>query len=409
MKGTYDVVGSGDGISGLVASALLAGKGFSCLWADTSGKEQGRPVQENISSLITRAFWEQGLKIIFGSLDTSIIEMIRPRRIQLMQSLLPGKRLDINPEDQYPNLALPKKMQKRYLSLLGKTMAKPAALARPPLGIIPALEPWEKNFITGLGRTGNVDYRSYLRYMTSLTGMYAFDYGKIKEALGSYLANTKGDYECATDTEYQRQGREITGVNLDGKTIKARYYLTESLFEQVTPDGFMFYGKCELAKEAIPVGMGDLLVVSPTKDMDHPIVLSVDRRSHRAMITVATKIRVDSTLTSLMEQFSWASGMILKRLRQVIPFMDDFLVNFDAVQPFDNNAIQPWFGYKENIRSPWLFCSGRYIRQGEKEYVCERTRFSWLDVEGEILWGICVANAILNELNRSDLIIKKMV
>ncbi len=409
MKATYDVIGSGDGLSGLVASALLAGKGFSCLWADTSAKEEGRPVQENIPAFITRGFWEQGLKIILGSLDTSIIESLRPRRIQLMQSLLPGNRFDIHPHDQYPNLTLPKKMQKRYLSLLGKTMAQPMALARTPLSMVPRLEQWESNFISGLGRTGNMDYRSYLRYMTALTGMYVFDYGKIKEVLGSYLASTKGDYEFAADTEYLYQGRDITGVNFDGKSIKSRYYLTENSLEQNTPDGFMYYGKFELANEVIPVGMGDLLAVSPTKDMDYPIVLSINRGSGRAMVTVATKIRVDSTLTSLMEQFSWASGMILKRLRQLIPFMDDFLVNFEAVDPFDHNAIRPWFSYKENIKSPWFFSAGHYIRQIEKVYVCDRMKFSWLDVEGEILWGICVANAILNDLNRSDLIIKTMV
>ena len=409
MNTTYDIIGSGDGISGLVAAALLAGKGFSCLWADTSGKDEGRPVQENIPALITRGFWEQGLKIILGSLDTSIIEVLRPRRIQLMQSLLPGKRIDIHPEDQYKNLTLPKKMQKRYLSLLSRSMARPMALARTPWGMIPGMEPWERNFISGLSRTGNMDYRAYLRYMTSLTGMYVFDYGEIKEVLGSYLAGTKGDYEFAADTEYLYHGREITGVKLDGKTIKARYYLTENPSESSTPDGFMYYGKCELAKEVIPAGMGDLLVVSPTKDMDYPIVLSVKRGSPTTMITIATKIRVDNTLTSLMEQFSWASGMILKRLRQVIPFMDDFLVSFEAVEPFDHNAIRPWFGYKENIKTPWFFSAGRYIRKIEKVYFCDRTRFSWLDVEGEILWGICVANAILNELNRSDLIIKTMV
>ena len=44
MMATWDVVGAGDGISGLVASALLAGKGFSCLWADTLGKEEGMEI-----------------------------------------------------------------------------------------------------------------------------------------------------------------------------------------------------------------------------------------------------------------------------------------------------------------------------------------------------------------------------
>ena len=409
MMATWDVVGAGDGISGLVASALLAGKGFSCLWADTLGKEEGRSVQENVSSLITRGFWEQGLKYILGSLDTSIIEVLRPRKIQFMQSLLPGERLDVRVEDQYKNPTLPKRMQKKYLSLLGRTMSRPMALARTQLRMVPRLEPWERNMITGLSRTGNVDYRSYLRYMSSLAGLYSFDYGEIKEVLGSYLASTKGDYVFASSAKYLYQGGDITGVNLDGKILKARYYLTENLVEPSTPDGFMFYGKCELKKEVIPVGMGDLLVVSPTKDMDYPIVLSVKRGSPTTMITVATKIRVDSTLTSLMEQFSWASGMIMKRLRQVIPFMDDFLVNFDAVDPFDNNSIRGWFGFKENTRSPWFFSAGHYIRQVEKVYLCDRTRFSWLDVEGEILWGICVANAILNELNRSDLIIKTMV
>ena len=36
-------------------------------------------------------------------------------------------------------------------------------------------------------------------------------------------------------------------------------------------------------------------------------------------------------------------------------------------------------------------------------------KYAWLDVEGELLWGICLANAILKDLNRSDLIRRTMV
>ena len=35
-------------------------------------------------------------------------------------------------------------------------------------------------------------------------------------------------------------------------------------------------------------------------------------------------------------------------------------------------------------------------------------QYGWLDMEGEVLWGICMANAILMDLNRSDLITSRM-
>lgn len=409
MKKTYDVIGSGEGLSGLVASALLAGKGFSCLWADTSENEEARSVQYNIPSLITRGFWEQGVKLILGSLDATIIEELRPKKIQLMQSILAGKRINIRPEDQYKNLVLPKNMQKRYLSLLGKSMTSPMSLANALFGLIPSMQPWEKHFLSGLSRAGGINYISYLRYMASLMGMYKMDYRKVKDVLGSYLDGAKGDYICVENADYIYHGKEIKGVTINGDTLTSRYYLTEKSGSRYNPDGFIFYGKCELANEVIPVGMGDLLVVSPVSDMEYPIVLSVESGSQTTMITIVTRVKVDSTLTSFLEQFSWASGMIMKRLKHVIPFMDEFLVNFDAVDPFENNAIRPWFAFNDNISAPWIFSGKRYIKVVDRVYACDRMKFARIDVEGEMLWGICLANAILKELNRSDLISKKMV
>jgi hypothetical protein len=410
MNATYDVIGYGEGISGLIASVLLSNKGFSCLWADTSVMEEGRPLQSHIPALISRGFWEHGVKPILGAVDTSIIEHIRPRRIQLMQSILPAMRIDINPEDRYTGLALPKKMQKKYLSFLSNLMTRPMTRMHTPRGILPQLEPWEKNFISGLSNVRNMKYISYLRYMSSLIGMYSIDYGEAKDVLGMYLSNAKGDYiRATTDVDYQYQGKQITGARINGAKLKSRFYLAEDLLKPDNPDGFVFYGKCELAKDVIPVGMGDLLVISPSEDMDYPIVLNVDHRSSTSMISLVTRVRVGNTLTSLVENLSWASGMIMKRLRQIIPFLDDFLLSFDVVEPFENNTIRPWFAYKDREKIPWFFQTKRYINPIEKVYKCNRMRCGCLDFEGEVLWGICVANAILTELNRSDLIKKKMV
>ncbi len=409
MNNTYDVIGAGEGMAGLVASVLLAGKGFSCLWADTSEQEEGLPVQYNIPSLITRGFWEQGLKPILGSLDTSIIETLRPRKIRHMQSIVAGKRVDIPSGELLKNSSFHRKMQKRYLSLLARSMANPTTIMNAPIGMIPRMEPWEKEFISGLSRTTTMEYVSYLRYLTALIGMYSIDYGEMKHVLGSFLAETRGTYVCDRDVDYLSGGKDIDGVRVGGTTLKARYYLTEDLLASDAADGFVFYGKCELAEEVIPVGMGDLLVVSPPDDMDYPLILSVNRTSPTAMVTVVTRVRVDNTLTSLVEVFSWASGMILKRLRQIIPFMDEFLVSLDGVDPFSNNTIRPWFSYRDHARPPWFSANRRYIKPVGRIFACDRMKVAWFDVEGEILWGICVANAILKELNRSDLIIKTMV
>ncbi|MBN2299184.1 MAG: hypothetical protein JXM72_11345 [Deltaproteobacteria bacterium] len=411
MKRTYDVIGSGEGLSGLVACALLAGKGFSCLWVDTSAKEESGHVQNNIPSLITRGFWEQGVKPILGSLDTSIIEDLQPRKVLLMQSILPGKRVNIQPEYLYndKDLLFPRKIQKKYLSVLGKSMIKPMSLAHAPLGLIPGMEPWEKLFCSGLSRTGSINYISYLRYMSSIMGMYTLDYGKMKDVLGSYVERAKGDYVYAGNADYLYQGKEIKGINIQNTTLAARYYLTEKNGSRTPSDGFMFFGKCELDNEVMPVGMGDLLIVSPGSDMEYPIVLSIERGSQTAMITIVTKVRVDNTLTSFTEQFSWASCMIMKRLKQIIPFMDEFLVSYDAVDPFVNNTIRPWFAFNDRISAPWIFSGKRYIKIVDRVYACDRMKLAWLDVEGEILWGICLANAVLKELNRSDLITKNMI
>lgn len=409
MRKTYDIIGCGDGLSGLVACALLAGKGFSCLWADTSADRETGPVQYNIPALVTKGFWDQGLKLILGSLDTSIIEELGPRRIQLMQSILPGKRVDIRPEDKYRDLALPKKLQRRYLSVLGKSMARPMSLARAPFGLVPQMESWEKLFLLGLSRTGSINYITYLRYMASLVGMYALDYQKLKDVLGSYLNSTNGDCMCCGSADHIYQGKAVKGISIDDTELASRYYLTEKVSSHTPPDGFMFFGKCELDNQVMPVGMGDLLVVSPGSDMEYPIMLSVERGEKTAMVSIVTRVRVDSTLSSLLEQFSWASGMIMKRLKQIIPFMDGFLMNFDAVDPFVQSTIRPWFAFHDHIRAPWHFTGRHYIKIQDKVYMCDRMKYAWLDVEGELLWGICLANAILKDLNRSDLIHRTMI
>ncbi|HHO75810.1 MAG TPA: hypothetical protein ENN05_05220 [Deltaproteobacteria bacterium] len=409
MKKTFDIIGTGEGLSGLVACALLAGKGFACLWIDTSNREESGLVQKNIPSLITTGFWEQGLRQILGSLDTSIIETLRPNKIQLMQSIMPGKRVTIQPQDQYEDLVLPKKIQRRYLGVIGRSMTRPMSLAHAPWGFIPAIEPWERQFISGLSRAGDVSYITYLRYMASLMGMYKLDYQQIKDVLGSYLHIAKGEYVCNGKADLIYNKKEIKGVSVNGSTITSRYYMTEEPGLSYTPDGFIFYGRCKLESEVIPVGMGDLLVLSPGCDMDYPLVLSVERGHQTSVVSVVTKVKADNGLTSLLEKFSWASGMIMKRLREVIPFMDEFLVSFDAMDPFENNAIRPWFSFNENVRTPWIFPVKRYIKVVDRVYTCDRMKFARLDIEGEFLWGICLANEILKELNRSDLITKKMV
>jgi hypothetical protein len=138
------------------------------------------------------------------------------------------------------------------------------------------------------------------------------------------------------------------------------------------------------------------------------MVLLVDRKGDKGIVTVTTKVPADNVLTSRTELLSWAMGMIFKRLKQVIPYLKDYLIGFDVIDPFTDNSTRPWFRYADEVRVPWYVSAKRYMKQGNNVFTCNSMQYGWLDMEGEVLWGICMANAILMDLNRSDLITSRM-
>jgi hypothetical protein len=159
----------------------------------------------------------------------------------------------------------------------------------------------------------------------------------------------------------------------------------------------------------IPKGVGDLMVISPPEDLKYPILLKVNRNPHNPTLTVQTKITLEPGLSSLTEIISWASGMITKRLSQIMPFLSVPLQSLEVVNPLLHESIRPWFHFSENVRPPSLFGWRRYINPIERIYACDRDKYACLGNEGDFFWGICIANAVLKKFGRSELITVKHV
>ena len=105
-----------------------------------------------------------------------------------------------------------------------------------------------------------------------------------------------------------------------------------------------------------------------------------------------------------MEIFSWASGMVFKLLNRILSSIEGTIQSFEAVNPISNNTIRPYFRFSETVQTPSLFTRRRYINPQERLYACDRDKYSCLGADGEFFWGVCIANAILRDLGRSDLI-----
>ncbi len=410
MKSYFDVVGSGEGISGLVACVLLAHKGFSCLWADT-GNDAGRdPARSSIPLLVSKDLWDQGIRPLLSSVDTTLPGALQPKTIGKIQSIVPGRRFDVGPAPANGELSFQRKNTERYLRLLEKSMTNPGVLLRASSRIAPEVEPWQKDQITALCRTGKPNYLSYLRWSALLSGLYSLDLTATKHALGAYLSHNRGHYLRTEKADITLENGSAVGLSLGHARVRSRYCMSEESPEkQSRGGGFIFYGTCVVDEHVIPVGMGDMVITSPPEDMRYPLMLLLERSEGKGIVSVTAKIPVGGMLTSHTELLSWASGMIYKRLKQVMPFLEHHLISFDVVDPFVGNFTRPWFRYADEVQVPWYVSGKRYMRNGDRAFTCSGMKYGWLDMEGEILWGICMANAILKDLNRSDLIVARMM
>ncbi|HPW69026.1 MAG: NAD(P)/FAD-dependent oxidoreductase [Deltaproteobacteria bacterium] len=410
MKSHFDVVGSGEGISGLVACALLAHKGFSCLWADTGNDAGLDRARNGIPLLVSREFWDQGIRPLLSSMDTTLPGALQPRALEKVQAVVPGRRFDVGPAPADRYLPAHRRNAEQYLRLLEKSMTKPGVLLRASSRTVPEVEPWQKDQITALCRTGKPNYLSYLRWSALLSGLYSLDFTAAKHVLGAYLSHTRGHYLHAEKADITVENNTAVGLSLGNIRIRSRYCMSdETPVKPGQKGGFIFYGTCVVDEHVIPVGMGDMVIASPPEDMRFPLMLLLERRDGKGMVSVTAKIPVGGMLTSHTELLSWASGMIYKRLKQVMPFLEHHLISFDVVDPFIENSTRPWFRYADEMRVPWYVSGKRYMKNGNRMFICSGMKYGWLDMEGEILWGICMANAILKDLNRSDLIAAKMM
>lgn len=407
MKRTYDIAGSGEGLSGLLACALLATKGFSCLWIDTfpqGGSEE--KWRDFIPFLVTAPFWEHTLKPLLRSIDVTIPDRLGMRNIGTVQSLIPGKRLDINPNALYGDDTHLRKCINRYLTLIDQAFINPGGLFRESKKGSPEMEPWEEVIVSGLTRAPGINCASYLRAMCGMQGFCNTDYRLCKEVLGEYLASTKGDYVKGSDASMMHHNDQALCLRVEDIDVKARYYLAEDIpsHKDKQGKGFVLYGNYIVETQVIPVGMGDLLFVSPPEELIFPLVLKVSRGQKYTHISLMSKIKMESSLASFSESLSWASEMILKRLKDVIPFMDDFFVGYETLSPFSKDGVRLWFTFDEHIDVPSVFARKRFAMPLDRVLACDRMKCAWLDVEGELLWGVCLANLILSNLNRTDLI-----
>jgi len=252
--------------------------------------------------------------------------------VKRLQAVIPGKRFDVGPGQVNGDLStqIQQKSAAKYLQLLGRSMTRPGVLLRASSRPMPAAEPWQREQVEALCRAGKPGYLSYLRWMASLSGMYVMDQALVKGVLASYLRHNHGECVRADRAEAVQESGNAAGLSFGSTRVRSRYCLSESTHGHARVEGFVFYGSCIVDERVIPVGMGDLVVVSPPEDMRYPLLLLLERDEGTAVLSVTTKVPVESMLASKTEVLSWASGMVYKRLREVVPYLERYLKSFEV-------------------------------------------------------------------------------
>ncbi len=407
MKRTYDIAGFGEGLSGLLACALLAARGFSCLWIDTAPEQETQEQDLTIPALITSVAWERSLKQSILQVDTHLGEAL-DKSTKKVQCIIPGRRTNLSPGDYGMNQTMLKKHVETYLKLIDSAKTNPSALYRrivfrPRVG-----NPCLDTVMKGLSRSFNPGFPGYLRMLSSFQGLYVLDRIRFKSMLLDFISGTRGDHTRAQKPDIVVSNGEAVGLRLEDIIIKARYYFTE---EKKHPDknnntGFLLHGQRVFETRVIPAPMGDILFISPPEGLESPIVAIASISNESTTLSYVTKVDcgVKASGLVLRERIRSASEMVLSRLRDVIPFMDDFTIKGYTLDPSDSGDIRPYYAVSKNPAQPPLFNKKRFFLSADNAFLCDRQKYEWLDIEGEILWGIHSANAVLNAMHRSDMI-----
>jgi hypothetical protein len=408
VKATYDVIGSGEGISGLFVCVLLANKGMRCLWVDTAQQKPGSMLWADTPFILTETFFQNLLEPVLNRINQRMKNSLEIEQGLIMQSAGSPDFLATDSGRTQLDHSRVQKFNDKYLALLKKSLTRPRLYLRELRSNTPKHGKWEDNIGQALS-TPDAGRMAQMRAYVSILGMCSIEFGKIKAAFKAYLKRSMGEYREEPGAELVISGKEVLGLKLGEGIYKGGCYLTENSHEQGPCRGFYLYGQCRARLGMIPEGLGDLMVIPPPEDLKYPLILKVNRNPHHPTLNVQTKITHEPGLTSFTESISWASGMITKRLSRTMPFLSGPLQAFEVVNPLSHEAIRPWFRFSENVRPPSLFGWRRYITPIERLYACDRGKFACLGNEGDFFWGICIANAVLKELGRSDLITLKHV
>jgi hypothetical protein len=401
VKKHYDVIGSGEGLAGLVACSLLSYRKLRCLWVDTTPGTPGRALWPDTPLLLTDVFFQGVLAPVCSRIDPRMVARLNvQRRIPIrLADASDGPRAFPPGQEVMPHAS--RSLCEHYLSLLRTSLVRPGRYLR-RLGRAADHEPWELALASVLGGTGGGRISRWKAHAAAM-GMSVVAAGRVRDVLKAWMATNRSECVMSTDAQILMHGRDVVGFRLEDSVHAAQCYLAEDMPCERHDTGFHLYGQCRPAPGMKPLDNEELLIVTPPPELKYPIAVKADRDSDAPAVSIYTRVISDPGLTSSTETVSWASGMVAKRLSRVLPSLAHALQTFEVVDPLKEGAVRPWFGFARDIHAPSLFGVRRYIRPQEKLFAIDRDKYACLGDDGDFFWGICIANAILKDLGRSDL------
>jgi len=404
MKMDYDLICCGEGITGLITCSLLAEKGIKCLWVDNSPTMNEFDIQSDIPHIITQAFFDDILEPVLSRLGHYLIKSLRVEKGLSIRYIGSEDNIDCEFSRMQFDYNKARKCREQYSSLLIKSLSKPKKYLRELRTDSARVSGWEGCVGPALS-SYEAGRMAHTKALVSLLGMCSFEFGTIKNLLISYLQRHQGSYLHQPDAMFVDCGDGSFALKLKDRVLTCHCYLTDNPPGQLEHNGFHLFCQCRARLAMIPQGLGDLVLLSTPDELTYPILVKVVRDPENPRISIQTRVNVEHGLNSNTEIISWASGMITKKLSRSMPFLSSMLRTLEIVNPLTNDTIRPWFRFSENIEPPSFFNWKRYISPEKRIFACDRDKFTCLGGDGDFFWGICIANAVLKELGRSDIIV----
>ena len=258
MKRTYDVIGSGDGISGLFVCVLLASKGMKCLWVDTAQQKPESMLWADTPLILTETFFRNLLEPVLNKIDRHMKNSLEPEQGLIMQFMGSTDAPTADDGQTQRDHSRVQKLNGKYLALLKKSLSKPQLYLRELRSSTATSGKWEDVIGSALS-TPEAGRMAQMKAYVSTLGMSAMELGKIKAAFKAYLQKSMGEYREDPGAELVMSGKEVLGLKLNEGIYKGDCYLTEDAPGQGPYHGFYFYGQCRARLGMIPEGLGDLI------------------------------------------------------------------------------------------------------------------------------------------------------